>query len=86
MSIQSCSGSLKAENRSGSTPLQVLNVDEHVDIGPLVLLTVWSRLHPKAEAVMGAWGRNQETNDCYRDLSNILRLQEGTKYIKLLWI
>ena len=75
---------LKAENCSVSAPLQVFNVDGNVDIG--LLLTVWSRLHPQAEAVMGAWGRNQETNDCYRDLSDILRLQEGTKYIKLPWI
>ena len=62
VSIRSCCRSLKAENWSGSAPLQVFNVDEHVDIGPL--LTVWSRLHPQAEAIMGAWGRNQGTNKC----------------------
>ena len=37
--------SFKAENWSGSAPLQVFNMDEHVDIGPL--LTAWSRLHPR---------------------------------------
>ena len=86
MSTQSCSTSLKAENWTGSAPLQlqVLNVDEHVGIGPL--LTVWSRLHPQAEAIMGAWGRKQDTHECERDLSDILGLQEGTKYTKLPWI
>ena len=35
-------GSLpKAENWSGSAPWQVVKVEEHVDIGPL--LTAWSR-------------------------------------------
>ena len=62
MLTQSCRGSLKVENWSGSAPLQVFNVDEHVDIGPL--LKAWSRLHPQAEAVMGAWGRIQDTNEC----------------------
>ena len=36
MSIQSCCRSLKAESWSGSAPLQVFNVDEHVDLGPLL--------------------------------------------------
>ena len=31
----------KAENWSGSAPWQVVKVEKHVDIGPL--LTVWSR-------------------------------------------
>ena len=62
MSIQSCGCSTQTENWSGSTPLQVFNVDKHVDIGPL--LPVCSRLHPEAEAIMGAWGRNQDTNEC----------------------
>ena len=62
MSIQSCSSSLKTENGSGSAPLHAFNVGEHVDIWPL--WTFWSRLHPKAEAIMGAWGRNQDTNEC----------------------
>ena len=36
------SGSLpKAENWSGSAALQVVKVEEHVDVGPL--LTAWSR-------------------------------------------
>ena len=35
-------GSLpKAKNRSGSAPWQVVKVEEHVDIRPL--LTAWSR-------------------------------------------
>ena len=59
MSIQSCRSSLKAEIWSGSAPLQVFNVDEHADIG--TVLTIWSRLYPQAEAIMGAWGQNQET-------------------------
>ena len=54
--IQSCSSSLKAENCSGSAPLQVSEVEEHVDIG--LLWTAWSRLKPQAEAVTGAWGAN----------------------------
>ena len=62
MSIQSCRSLLKAEIWSGSAPLQVFNMDEHVDIWPL--LTVWSRLHPQAEAIMGAWERNQDTSEC----------------------
>ena len=66
MSIQTCSSSLKAENYSGSAPFQVFLVDEHGDIGPL--LTVRSRLHPQAEAIMGARGQNQETHECYRDV------------------
>ena len=49
MSGQSCRSVLKAENWSGSAPggapLQVLIVDEHVDIVPL--LTAWSRLQPR---------------------------------------
>ena len=36
MSIQSCRSLLKAENWSGSAPLQVFKVEEHVDIGPLL--------------------------------------------------
>ena len=59
--IQSCRSLLKADIWSGNAPLQVFNVDEHVDIGPL--LTVWSRLQPQVEAIMGAWGRNQDTNE-----------------------
>ena len=62
MSIQSCRRLLKVKIWSGSAPLQVFNVDELVDIGPL--LTVWSRLHPPAEAIMAAWGRNQDLNEC----------------------
>ena len=64
MSIQSSSSSLKVENWSGSAPLQVFNVDEHVDLGPLLPVSSWSRLHPQADAVMGAWGRNQNTGEC----------------------
>ena len=61
-SIQSCRCLLKAEIWSGSAPLQTFNVDEHVDVGPL--LTVWSRLHPQAEAIMGGRGRNQDKSEC----------------------
>ena len=52
MSTQSCRSLLEAKKWSGSAPLQVFNMHEHVDIGPF--LTVWSRLHPQAEAIMGA--------------------------------
>ena len=64
MSTQSCWSLLKAGNRSGSAPLQVFNVDEHVDIGPR--LTFCSRPHPQAAAgaVMETWGRIQDTNEC----------------------
>ena len=61
ISTQSCRSLLKADIWSGSAPLQMFNVDKHVDIGPL--FTVWSRLHPQAEAIMGAWGRDQDTSE-----------------------
>ena len=41
MSNQSYGSQPKAENWSASAPWQVVNVEEHVDIGHL--LTVWSR-------------------------------------------
>ena len=59
-------------------------MDENVEIGPLLI--VWSRLHPPAEAVMGAWGRMQDTDECEDNLCYILGLQEGTRSINLPWI
>ena len=53
MSSQSSRSLLEAGTWSGSAPLQAFNLEEHVDIGPLV--TVWSRLHTQAEAVMETW-------------------------------
>ena len=41
MSNQSYRSFPKAENSSGSASWQVVQVEEHFDIGPL--LTVWSR-------------------------------------------
>ena len=81
MSNQSSRSLLKAENWSGSAPLQVRNVDEHVDIGSL--LPACSGLHPQTEAGMGARGRYQDTHACHRDSSDVLALQNGTK---LPWI
>ena len=53
MSNQSCRILPKAEHILGTDQWQVVQLEEHVDIGPL--LTVWSRWHPRAEAVMVAW-------------------------------
>ena len=58
-------------------------VEDLVDIGRL--LTVWSRLHPQAEAVMRALGRDQDTNECEGDLCDMLSLQEGTNCINMPW-
>ena len=62
MSIESCRRLLKAENWSGSAPLQVFQMEEDAKIGPLY--TAWSRLCPHAEAVMKARGQVQDTNEC----------------------
>ena len=60
--IHSCGSLLEAENWSGSAPLQVVHVEEHVDTGPL--RTAWSRFNSQAEAVTGTLGPMQDTYQC----------------------
>ena len=82
MPIPSCSSILTEEKWSGSVPYHVCNVDEHVDIGPLLTVRGRLQLHPQAVAVVGARGRIQDRNDSYRDLIDILSTHQGKNYIK----